>query len=125
MSGKNLTFTWDEKTDKTFIEAKAMIAKATMLALPDFTKPFDLHTDSRDYQLGSVLSQNDKPIAFISRKLNSAQFNYTDTDKELLRITEPLKQFRHILLGNEIKVYTDHKNLTYSGTNFSSNRRLR
>lgn len=102
-----------------------MIAKATMLAFPDFTIPFDLHTDSSDYQLGSVLAQDDKPIAFISRKLNSAQFNYTVTDKELLRITEPLKQFRHILLGNEIKVCTDHKNLTYSGTNFSSDRRLR
>ena len=125
MSGKNATFVWNETANKAFIEAKAMIAKATMLAFPDFSKPFDLHTDSSDYQLGSVLSQDDKPIAFFSRKLNTAQLNYTVTDKELLGITESLKHFRHILLGNVIKVYTDHKNLTYAGTNFNSDRRLR
>ena len=106
MSGKNATFTWDEKANKSFIAAKAMIAKATMLAFPDFTKPFDLHTDSRDYQLRGVLSQDDKPIAFFSRKLNAAQLNYTVIDKELLGITESLKHFRHILLGNERKVYS-------------------
>ena len=101
-----------------------MIAKGTMLALPDFAKPFDLHTDSNDYQLDSILSQDDTPIAFFSRKLNSVQLNNTVTDKELLGITESLKHFRHILLGNEIKVYTDHKNLTYTGINFNSDRRL-
>ena len=102
-----------------------MIAKATMLAFPDFSKPCDLHTDSSDYQLGSVLSQDDKPIAFFSRKLNTAQMNYTVTDKELLGMTESLKHFRHILLGNVIRAYTDHKNLTYAGTNYNSDRRLR
>ena len=83
-----------------------MIAKATMLAFPDFSKPFDLHTDSSDYQLGSVLSQDDKPIAFFSSKINATQLNYTVIDKELLGITESLKHFRHILLGNERKVYS-------------------
>jgi len=102
-----------------------MIAKATMLVFPDFNQPFDLHTDSSDCQLGSVLSQDNKPIAFFSRKLNSALLNCTVTDKELIGITEFLKHFRHILLGNKIKIYTDHKNLTYSGTNFNSGRRLR
>ena len=125
MSGKNATFTWVEKANKSFIAAKAIIAKATMLAFTNFSKPFDLHTDSSDYQLESVLSHYDKPIAFFSRKLNAAQLNYTVTDKELQGITESLKHFRHILLGNEIKVYTDHKNLTYADTNFNSDRRLR
>ena len=106
MAGKNSTFTWDEKANKSFIAAKAMIAKATMLAFPDFSKPFDLHTDSSDYQLGSVLSQDDKPIAFFSSKINATQLNYTVIDKELLGITESLKHFRHILLGNERKVYS-------------------
>ena len=125
MSGKNATFIWNEVANKAFIKAKAMIAKATMLAFPDFSKPFDLHTDASDYQIGSVLSQDDKPIAFFSRKLNAAQLNYTVTDKELLGITESLKHFRHILLGNVIRAHTDHKNLTYAGTNYNSDRRLR
>ena len=87
-----------------------------MIYFPDFTKPFNLHTKSSDYQLGSVLSQDKELIAFFSKKRTSLQFNYTVTDKEIFRITESLKHFRYILLGNQIRVYTYHKNLTYAGS---------
>lgn len=52
-----------------------------MLPFPDFTKPFELHTNSIDYQLGSILSQHKKPIILFTRKLMSTQFNYIVTDK--------------------------------------------
>ena len=70
-----------------------------------------------------MISQNNQPIAFYSHKLAPAQTRYTTTERELLSIVETLKEFRNILLGQEIKVYTDHKNLTYK--NFNTERVMR
>jgi RNase H-like domain found in reverse transcriptase len=58
------------------------------------------------------VSQDNRPIAFYSRKLNPAQTRYTTTERELLCIVETLKEFRNILLGQQIVVFTDHLNLT-------------
>ena len=49
--------------------------------------------------------------------MNSAQHNYTTTEKEFLYIVETLKEFRYILLGHQITVYTNHKNLIYKKFN--------
>jgi hypothetical protein len=94
-----------------------------MLAFPDFSKPFDIHTDTSHTQLGAVISQAGRPIAFYSRKLNPAQTRYTTTERELLAIVETLKEYRNILLGHTIRVYTDHQNLTYK--NFTTERVMR
>ena len=45
------------------------------------------------------------------------------TKRELLPIVETLKEFQNILLGQRIKVHTDHENLTYK--NFNSERVMR
>ena len=94
-----------------------------MLAFPDFSQAFEIYTDASNLQLGAVVAQNNKPIAFFSRKLNPAQRRYTTTERELLAIVETLKEFRTILLGHKILVYTDHKNHTY--TNFNIDRVMR
>jgi len=82
-----------------------------MLAYPQFDQPFIIHTDASHTQLGAVISQNDKPIAFYSQKLTPTQTCYTTTERELLAIVETLKEFKNILLGQEIIIYTDHQNL--------------
>jgi len=75
-------------------------------------------SDASHYQLGAVVSQDGKQIAFFSRKLNPAQTRYTTTERELLSIiVETLKEYRNILLGQEIEVFTDHKNLVYKHFN--------
>ena len=117
LTSKTVKWSWGEKERAAFSLAKRIIAKETILAYPDFSKPFTIHTDASHYQLGGVISQDNKPVAFYSRKLNDAQTRYTTTERELLSIVETLKAYRNILLGHQIIVHTDHKNLVYKTFN--------
>ena len=97
---------------KAFDQIKRTFAHGTLLAHPDFNKHFHIHTDASNHQLGAVIIQEDKPFAFYSRKWTKTQKRYMVTEKELLSIVETLREFRTILLGQQLKIYTDHKNLT-------------
>ena len=68
-------------------------------------------------QLDACIIQGNKPLAFYSRKLQPAQTRYTTNEQELLSVVETFKEFRNILLGQQIVVYTDHMNLTYKQFN--------
>ncbi len=75
-------------------------------------KPFEIYTDASSTQLGAVITQDNWPIAFFSRKLSETQQKYSVSENELLTIVETLKEFKGMLWGQDIKVYTDQKNLT-------------
>ena len=51
-------------------DVKATITKEVVLAYPDFSKPFEIYTDASTKQLGAVITQDNRPIAFFSRKLS-------------------------------------------------------
>jgi RNase H-like domain found in reverse transcriptase len=73
--------------------------------------------NASNLQLGACISQNSRPVASYSRKLQLAKTRYTTTERELLSIEETLKEFRNILLGQKIKVHTVHENVTYKSFN--------
>ena len=104
---------WGPDQKEAFLQVRNTIARQVLLRYPDFTKPFDIFTDASEHQLGAVICQDKWPIAFYSRKLNSAQCNYTTMEKELLSIVETSQQYRHILLGSHCRFYCDHKNLGF------------
>ncbi len=79
------------------------------MAYPDFKKQFKIYTDASTMQLGSVITQGNRPIAFFSRKLSVMQSKYSVTKIKLLAIVETLKEIQGMLWGQTIKAYTDHK----------------
>ena len=90
-----------------------MITKESSLSNPNFNKKFHVFIDASDYQLGTVIMQNDKLLAFYTRKMNQAQRKYTTGKQELLSIVAILKGFENILLGQRIVVHIDHLNILY------------
>jgi hypothetical protein len=113
---------WDSIHQIAFDNVKSTITKEVVLAYPDFTKPFEIYTNASTKQLGAVITQENRPIAFFSRKLSGAQSKYTVTKLELLAIVETLKEFNGMLWGQRINVYTDHKNLTQDDLGLKSDR---
>ena len=73
--------------------------------------------DASDYAVGAVLGQrkDKKPyvIYYASKTLNSAQMNYTTTEKELLAIVFTCEKFRSYLVGSLVVVFSDHVALKF------------
>ena len=115
---------WDEKHQKSFDLVKATIVQDVVLAYPDYSRPFEIYTDASKTQLGAVITQSIRPLAFFSRKLSDTQNLYSVTKIELLAIVETLKEFKGMLWGQKIIVYTDHKNLIDDALGLTSDRVL-
>ncbi|KAJ0483369.1 putative nucleotidyltransferase, Ribonuclease H [Helianthus annuus] len=110
---KQKVFVWSDEVTQAFTTLKSHMQDLVTLALPDFTKPFDLTTDASGQAIGAVLSQNNRPVAFYSKKLcptMQAQSTYT---KELYAITESVRKWRQYLLGRRFRIFTDHHSLKH------------
>ena len=82
---------------ETFDLTKATIVKYVVLAYPDHSRTFEVYTDASATQLGAVITQKNRPLAFFSRKLSNTQKLYIVTKIELLVIVETLKEFKGML----------------------------
>jgi hypothetical protein len=66
---KKVPWHWDEVHQRAFNHVKAKIAYDVVLAYPDYSKVFEIYTDASSKQLGAVITQDNRPIVFFSRKL--------------------------------------------------------
>lgn len=114
---KDTKFNFDDNCRKSFENLKNILTSQPLLQFPNFNEPFILTTDASNDAIGSILSQGvvgkDLPIAYYSRTLNSAERNYSTTEKELLSIVQSVKHFRPYLYGKEFTILTDHKPLQW------------
>ncbi len=73
---KKVPWHWDEVHQRAFNHVKATITKDVVLAYQHYSKVFEIYTDASSKQLGAVITQDNRPIAFVSRKLSDAQRKY-------------------------------------------------
>ena len=97
-----------------------LITSAPILAYPDFSKEFILHTDASGFGLGAILFQEDdnkvlRTVAYASRTLRPAESNYHSSKLELLALKWSVtEKFRDYLgYASNFKVFTDNNHLVY------------
>ncbi|KAJ9515226.1 hypothetical protein QJQ45_002352 [Haematococcus lacustris] len=103
---------WPADELKAFASLKAAVAQVPMLRLPDHTQPFQVYCDASLQGVGAVLMQDGYPLAYLSKKLSSAERNYTTGEQELLALITACKEWRCYLEGVPFTLFTDHKPLT-------------
>lgn len=123
LTRKDTPWVWGVKEQTAFDQLKQALVSAPTLATPDNSKPYVVHTDASGYAVGATLSQRDengdlRPVAYMSKRMSSAQLNYAVHEWELLAVVEALKAWRCYLYGSStpIDIYTDHHSLTYLST---------
>lgn len=107
---------WSEEQTKAFEQLRDAVTSDSVLISPDTDKNYILCMDAFTKGVGAVLCQLDdleqeKPIAYFSRKLKKYQRSYTVTELELLAIVSAAEHFQIYLTGSQFIIYTDHKAL--------------
>ena len=72
---------WTVEDERSFNLLKRKITEQPVLVLPDFQKTFQVKCEASGYAVGGVLSQEDRPVAYYSEKLDDAELKYSTYDK--------------------------------------------
>lgn len=128
---KGVRFQWTPELEDTFQRIKRAFGEAKVLFLIRQDYHFGLETDAscvglgaRLYQFQLANPQEKFTLAYASRSLKPAEYNYTTTEQEGLALAWALNKFKLILTGRTVYVSTDHRALTFLGTCAQSSRRI-
>lgn len=116
LTRQNVEWNWGPRQQKAFDESKALLFSSKVLVHYNPELPIIVTSDASPYGIGSVLSHrlpdgNDRPIAFASRTLSTAEKKYAQLEKEGLALIYGISKFHKYLYGREFIVQTDHKPL--------------
>jgi len=110
---KGALFIWTDIAETVFTTLKNALMTAPVLSLPNFQLPFTVETDASDTGIGAVLSQQNHPIAFVSRSLGPRNRGLSVYEKEYLAILLAVQKWRSYLQLREFIIRTDHQSLTH------------
>ena len=119
---------WSEAQEKAYQTIKSYLTCEPILRLSDPAKTYFLRTDASNNGIGAVLMQRHGeklfPVCYASKKLSSAERNYSTIEEEGLAIVWGIKRFHLYLYGVPFVLQTDHEPLKYMDSAKYANARL-
>ena len=109
----DVPFQWTQDQEEAKKALSEAITQSPILQKLDFTQPMTLTTDASDKALGAVLSQNDRPIAFLSKTFSQTECNWPIYEKEMFAVIYTLHKWEHWLLGVDLTIITDNSALSH------------
>ncbi len=94
-------------------DLKCIFVKALVLRLPNFDKDFEIHSDALDFEIGGVLVQEGRPMAFESKKLSETEQRWPTHEKEMWAVIHCLKTWGHDIGSKDVVVWTENVTLNY------------
>jgi hypothetical protein len=101
---KNKKFVWTKKCVEEFQRLKELLMTTLILKVTDMDEDFLVYTTTSKEVLGKVLMQDDRVIAYISRKLIKNEENYVTYVLDLLSIMYAIRVWRHYLIGRKFEL---------------------
>ena len=110
---KKGSFKWTEEAEEAFMKLKNSMMSLPVLALPDFSIPFEIETDASWYEIGAVLVQAKRPIAYFNQTLAMRDKAKPVYERELIVVVLVVQRWRPYLLGTKFMVKTDQRSLKF------------
>ena len=77
-------FGWHEEVENAFLALKQAMTTTPILAMPNFNDVFTIETDASGEGIGAVLTQQGKPVAYMSQALGMTKKSWSTYAKEML-----------------------------------------
>ena len=106
-------FRWTEEAQQAFQNLKLELSSQPLVQPYSLSKPVTLTTDASGNAIAGILTQDGKPVIFVSKTLSAAERNYSSTEREALAIVWCCERLRHFLLGRRFSIITDHQALIF------------
>jgi hypothetical protein len=79
---KRAPIKWTDEMQQAFDKMRLLMAADALAAYPDHNKGFDVYSDASDYQLGTCIIQEGRPVAYFLQKLKKSKQNYTTMERK-------------------------------------------
>uniref|UniRef100_A0A914VNX9 RNA-directed DNA polymerase n=1 Tax=Plectus sambesii TaxID=2011161 RepID=A0A914VNX9_9BILA len=116
LSSSKTPWKWSTECDKAFCDVKKILLGPMVVGHYNPDEEIIVAADASAYGIGARIyhryaNGQEKVIAYASKKLDAAQKNYGQIEKEALALVFAITKFHQYLFSREFTLLTDHKPL--------------